>query len=59
MAERNHPHLESLTHRHRALDEEIASLQRSPGHSETEIKAKKIEKLRVKEEITRFEDTLH
>lgn len=59
MQERNHPHLESLTHRHRALDEEVSSLQRAPGCSEAEIKAKKIEKLRMKEEIARFEGSLH
>jgi len=59
MSERSHPHLESLTQRHRSLDEEIEALQRAPGSPEEEIKAKKVEKLRVKEEMTRFEGKLH
>lgn len=59
MSEHSHPHLDSLTQRHRSLDDEIAALQGAPGSSEEEIKAKKIEKLRVKEEITRFQGKLH
>lgn len=59
MTARSHPHLESLTQRHRALDEEIVALQQAPGCPEEQIKTRKVEKLRVKEEITRFEATLH
>lgn len=50
----DHPHLETLRSRHRALDEEIEKLSRHPGVDSTEITQKKREKLKLKDEIDRL-----
>lgn len=47
-------HVEELRKKHQILSEAVEKEQRRPGSSDTQIKAMKREKLRIKEEISRL-----
>ena len=47
-------HVEELRKKHQVLSETVEKEQKSPGSSDTRIKAMKREKLRLKEEISRL-----
>lgn len=47
-------HVEELRKKHQLLSDAVEREQRSPGSSDTQIKAMKREKLRLKEEIVRL-----
>jgi hypothetical protein len=51
--------LAELRRRHRALDEEIATLSESPLGDQLAIKRLKKQKLHLKDEIARIEDKLY
>lgn len=48
-------HVEQLRKRHRALSEQVEEAQRSPSFDELQLARMKKEKLRLKEEIERYE----
>ena len=48
-------HVEELKKKHQTLSDKVEALQRAPGSSDTEIAALKKEKLRIKEDIAKFE----
>ncbi|MEL6127388.1 MAG: DUF465 domain-containing protein [Pseudomonadota bacterium] len=47
-------HLIELRKKHEALSEKIELEQRSPGADDLELKAMKVQKLKLKEQITRL-----
>ena len=51
-------HLAELSEKHKLLDRRIEQEISRPGASEFEIRRLKLAKLRLKEEITKLEDTL-
>ena len=53
-------HLAELSEKHRALERRIAQEQARPSSSDAEIRRMKLEKLRLKEAISKLEsDTRH
>jgi len=48
-------HLAELSEKHRSLERKIAQEQSRPGSSDQEIRRMKLEKLRIKEEISKLE----
>ena len=55
MSNSTESHLEQLKKKHRALDDEILDLSKSPGISSVEIRRLKTQKLWLKDEIHRVE----
>jgi hypothetical protein len=49
-----HSHLEELRKKHAAIDERIEDEQRHPGADDLNIKQLKVQKLHLKEEISRL-----
>lgn len=47
-------HVQELRKKHTALSSKVEEVQRSPSSNDSEIRALKREKLRIKEEITRL-----
>lgn len=47
-------HISELSERHKVLDRQIAEEASRPGSDDMEIRRMKLEKLRLKEEITRL-----
>ena len=52
-------HLAELSEKHKLLERRIAQEQSRPGSSDQEIRRMKLEKLRLKEEISKFETRRH
>ncbi len=50
-------HVEELKKKHQTLSEQVEILQRAPGSNDVEVAALKKQKLRLKEEISRLEET--
>ncbi len=50
-------HVEELKKKHQTLSEQVEEMQRAPGSRDAEIAALKKQKLRLKEEISRLEET--
>ena len=50
------PHLTSLIEQHRKLDEEVAKLGKILSSDDTQLRALKIKKLRLKDEISGLEE---
>ncbi len=50
-------HVEELKKKHQTLSEQVEVLQRAPGSNDVEVAALKKQKLRLKEEISRLEET--
>lgn len=52
-------HLSELRRKHQSLSALIEREERSPGSNTLEVKRMKREKLRLKEEISRIDSSLH
>ena len=50
-------HVEELKKKHQTLSDRVEVLQRAPGSADAEIAELKKQKLKIKEEISRFEMT--
>ncbi len=51
-------HVEALKTKHKVLSDKVEQLQRSPGVTDTEIAELKKQKLKIKEEISKLEETV-
>ena len=52
-------HLSELAAKHKALETELAEAMAHPASSDAEIAELKRKKLKIKDEMTRLEHTLH
>ncbi len=52
-------HLSELAAKHKALETELADAMAHPASTDAEIAELKRKKLKIKDEITRLEHTLH
>ncbi|MCH9823943.1 MULTISPECIES: YdcH family protein [Lentibacter] len=50
-------HVEELKRKHQTLSDRVETLQRTPSASDAEIADLKKQKLKIKEQISRFETT--
>ena len=50
-------HVEELKRKHQTLSDRVETLQRTPSASDAEIADLKQQKLKIKEQISRFETT--